>query len=101
MLRIYQAANSIDAQLLRDLLCDNDIDAIVHGSLLSGAAGELPVGTGIEIWIKRESDEYRARSIIKLFESERSQPATTVACPGCGETVEGNFSSCWNCAHPF
>jgi len=42
VLKVYDAENQIDAQLALDALQSADIEVVMKGQFLSGAAGELP-----------------------------------------------------------
>jgi predicted metal-dependent HD superfamily phosphohydrolase len=59
----YHAANPVDAQLAVDLLAEAGIAAHVQGNYLSGAAGELPVGELLRLWVADE-DLDRARQLL-------------------------------------
>ncbi len=52
-----------------------------------------------ELWVVNNSDEARAREIIRNFraEAEAAPAAADWTCPVCKEHVEGVFSECWNC----
>jgi predicted metal-dependent HD superfamily phosphohydrolase len=63
MKQLYHAANPVDAQLAIDLLASEGIEAHLQGQFLSGAAGELPVGELLRVWV-READFERARDLL-------------------------------------
>lgn len=63
MKQLYHAANPVDAQLAIDLLASEGIDAHLQGRFLSGAAGELPVGELLRVWVA-EADFERARELL-------------------------------------
>jgi predicted metal-dependent HD superfamily phosphohydrolase len=65
----YHAANPVDAQLAVDLLASEGIQAHVQGNFLAGAAGELPVGELLRVWVA-EADVARAKAL--LAERERN-----------------------------
>lgn len=68
-----------------------------------GLAGEVPYTQVYpELWIINNSDEERARAIIKEYrEKDAATPAAAEwVCPNCGETVDGVFAECWNCSTP-
>ena len=69
----------------------------------AGLAGEVPYTQVYpELWILNNSDEERARAIIKDYREKDA--ATPVGpdwkCVNCGESVEGQFAECWNCGAP-
>lgn len=97
MIKVYAAADAIDAQLVCDCLRDRGIDAEVRGAYLSGASGELPPGELLSVWIADERDRDLARRIIDEREARRRQPAAARPCPACGEHCDGHFDLCWAC----
>ena len=97
MHKIYSTDSLVDAQLIADLLESSRVETVIHGGYLSGAAGELPPGELISLWLVDERDADRARSVISEFELQRKQSPTQRLCPACAETIEGNFSICWRC----
>ncbi len=97
MLKLYEAENQFDAQLVLDKLLSADIDAVIKGQFLSGAIGELPTAGLITIWIVHAEDKTRGQSIVEDFESHKRHTSPPQKCPSCNELIEGNFSLCWNC----
>ena len=69
MKQAYHAASPVDAQLAMDLLAAEGIDAHVQGSFLSGAAGELPVGELLRVWVA-DADLDRARELLAARERD-------------------------------
>jgi predicted metal-dependent HD superfamily phosphohydrolase len=65
----YHAANPVDAQLAVDLLASEGIAAHVQGNFLSGAAGELPVGELLRVWVA-DADLGRARALLATREGD-------------------------------
>ena len=44
-----------------------------------------------------DADAERARELLRDIESAGKSDTPDWKCPQCGETVPGNFSSCWKC----
>ncbi len=99
MQQLYQAADRIEAQLLRDLLDRHQIEAQVFGDYLAGAAGELPADIYPSVWVIDERDLARAQALLKdwLDDNQARAAASSWVCRGCGELVEGSFDICWRC----
>ncbi len=96
MKRIYLARDLTQAQLVVNLLEQQFIPAKIENAHQSSGLGELAVSYP-EVWLTREPDAERARSIIAGFEAQaRSKVADTV-CPECEETNPANFEWCWAC----
>lgn len=97
MRKIYSAASLPDAHLVRGLLGQAGIEARVFNENAQGGMGEIPFTHAYpEVWVVEESDEVRARELVRQFE----RPAVNlppVRCPQCAETNPGNFQLCWNC----
>jgi hypothetical protein len=96
---LYQAADRIEAQLLRDLLEHHRIEAQVFGDYLAGAAGELPADITPSVWVIDERDLTRAQALLSdwLAENQARATARSWVCRGCGELVDGSFDLCWRC----
>ena len=72
------------------------IDCEVRNTTLSGAIGEIPfLECAPQLWLRNDLDEVRARELI----AQLRQPVEGAcwACASCGETLEPQFSQCWNC----
>ena len=97
MVRLYLPDNHVEAQLLLDLLLSANIDVVLKGGFLTGAAGELPPSDVLSLWLLEPAQQHEAEKILADFEARKSFTAKTQECESCGETVEGNFDCCWNC----
>ncbi len=97
MLKIYEAENQFDAQLVLDKLLSADLEAVMKGQFLSGAIGELPTAGLITVWLVHPDDESKGQIIVEEFESHKRHTNPPQKCPGCSEIIEGNFLLCWNC----
>jgi len=96
MRKIYSAATLADAYLVVGLLEQQGIKSRVFNENAQGGLGEIPfTHAWPEVWVERESDEQRARDVIRTLE----QPATdrSVECKSCGEINPATFELCWNC----
>ena len=50
-----------------------------------------------EIWIVEDGDFARACELRDAATQLPDTPQTEWTCPSCGERLEGQFGSCWNC----
>jgi len=64
---VYEAANSIQANLLKGVFALEGIDAQIKGEYLQGGIGELPV-MGLVQLIVADEDQLRAAAIIHKWE---------------------------------
>lgn len=101
MLKLYEAANRIEAQQLIDFLSAYHIETVLLGDYLSGAAGELPANVFPAVWVVESRDLPRARELLATFQSQQAGDGRTAGfpwtCAHCGEQVESDFELCWNC----
>jgi hypothetical protein len=99
--RIYGARDSSEAEFVKGLLEAEEIPAIVQGSALDAARGDIPFTAASlpSVWVN-ETDVERATLVVDEF--RRGGPAVTTPqvswkCPKCGEVLEGQFTTCWKC----
>ena len=101
MRKLYEAADRVEAQMLKDFLQDQGIPSVLLGDYLSGAAGELPANLFPTLWVTKDEQYLRARRLIGEFTAgHQSDGADAWCCPVCGEDVDPEFDICWNCASP-
>ena len=99
MLKVYTCDNIMQAGLVKSRLESSGITCLLKNESLAGGIGELPpIECWPEVWITDDSDLVQARRIIDAM-----QPETGVVCESwkckCGETIEGQFTHCWNCGN--
>ena len=97
MKKIHSAATLIEAYMVRDLLGQAGIEAIVLNENLQSIVGEIPVNhAGPEVWILNPSAIGRALEVVRRMLSPMAAQ-TAVFCPGCHEENPRNFELCWKC----
>ncbi len=97
MKRVYSAHSPLLVGHMRNLLESEGIRCMVRNEGLLGGAGELPpTETWPELWVEREVDHERAERLVREA-LHRKPEGRTWSCPGCGETLEPQFTECWNC----
>jgi len=79
----YNAANSIEAHMVKNMLEQHEIPAYVQGEHLQSGAGELPIGGLVKVSVDNEN-YYKAKEIIKNWESTEisnleDKPSTQLA----------------------
>jgi hypothetical protein len=102
MKKLYEAADRIEAQMLKDTLEAAGVDAVILGDYLAGGAGELPANIWPAVWIVTDSDFNKAQQLLLKFTKRHNhqQVEGDWRCQKCGEWVEASFDICWNCASP-
>jgi hypothetical protein len=98
MKQIYSARNELDAQMVKNALADAEIESVVQGGPLSAVLGEIPVTEGSlpSVWV-RDEDVQRATEALANFQHPAVPTEAPWTCPKCGETIEPQFTACWNC----
>ncbi|MEN8180791.1 MAG: DUF2007 domain-containing protein [Pseudomonadota bacterium] len=102
MRKLYEAADRIEAQVLKDHLQDEGVESVILGDYLSGAMGELPANIYPEVWVLDAKDMAKAQQILRDFTKSHIQREQNGdwRCLKCGEMVDAGFELCWNCATP-
>jgi hypothetical protein len=99
MKRVYTTNTmSADQEIVKGLLEEAEIPCMVRNENLSTALGELPfTECSPEIWIQNDEDYSRASEIVNAWRNAEVEDHGPWLCR-CGETIEGQFSSCWSCS---
>ncbi len=97
MICFYVARQRFDAYLVADRLNGVGIRAHVFNEHAASIVGDVPPDVAQpQVWLEREQDLERARTLLRTMESE-ARLAGSHRCRGCGEDSPGNFELCWNC----
>ena len=96
MKNIYLASDIAQAQLIVNMLAQQFIPAHIEHVHQAGGLGELAV-TYPQVWVQREQDVARARSLIEAFETANKAPQAEIRCPQCNEPNPKTFDLCWAC----
>jgi hypothetical protein len=101
MKRLFTATYSIEGaniEMLKSLLEEAEIRCMIRNEYLSSAMGEVPfLEASPELWIQKEEDYLRAKAMLETWRSARIGTTEPWACAHCGEKIEGQFTSCWQC----
>lgn len=94
---LYSSLNLHEVHHLKNLLEVEGIRCRITNELLSRLAGEIPfTECAPQLWLLNEGDLDRARQVVRDF-GRSAAAAPTWQCPDCGESLEGQFSTCWQC----
>lgn len=95
MPRLRSAPHLFLATLWADWLGQSGIAASVQRPYGSAIAGEIPPDqAGPEVWVDDAADLPRAAALLDALAAGTPRHWR---CPGCGETVDGPFETCWCC----
>lgn len=67
MKKVFDAQNTIEANLIKNILEQEGIEAYISGEYLQGGMGELPVMGMIGVMVD-ETDRYHAEQIVQNWE---------------------------------
>jgi hypothetical protein len=95
MIPVYSAADPVEAEILRAYLASHGIDAVVLGSPLASARGELQADAYPRLMLQDRADEPRARELLRRYEHGRHAHASWLC--ACGERSPVTFEICWSC----
>ena len=99
---IYSAETITQVEHIRAILRNEGIRTTIRNQYLSAGLGELPAfECWPELWLDNERDAERARRIIQAYLHSDQAELKDWKCPQCGETIEGQFSQCWNCGADY
>lgn len=102
MKQVYIARDPGEAEFLKGILENEGIEAQVQGEWLFTVRGEVPLTSDTlpSVWVAHDSDVDRATEIVTVYCQQRDEGEVAGEdwqCPECGEQVESQFTSCWNC----
>ena len=101
LMKLYVAANAVNAHMLKQLLEQEGIGAVVRGDdFVPLQGGNLfRMETRPSVWVFDDERLARAKELAQEFGRRPSSTgqATSVWACSCGETVEAQFTECWNC----
>lgn len=96
MKEVYATRNPAEAHLVRGLLENAGIKAVVENDTLATGVGEIAEELVPSVCILDDSQAEEAKAIVA--EWLRSEPELPPwECPKCGEEIDGRFTSCWEC----
>lgn len=86
------------ATLLRQRLAQEGVACLLRNEDLFTALGEIPLLECLpELWVMDEEVYPRAKLLLENWLKEGEAATAPWRCIGCGERLEGQFGSCWNC----
>lgn len=99
MKHVFTATNmSADQDVVKGLFDEAGIPCMIRNDQLAMGPGELtPSDCSPEVWILDDEDYPKARQIVEALRNAKVETPDAWTCPDCGEAIEGQFTSCWNC----
>ncbi|MBU6954121.1 DUF2007 domain-containing protein [Hahella sp. CR1] len=78
MRQVYEAANVLEAHMIKGVLEQSGVTGFIDGEFLQGGMGELPAAGLVRISVN-DVDYEQARSILRDWENSQVQDAHTPA----------------------
>ena len=98
MKAIFSSLNLVEVHHLKNLLQSAGIRCRIRNEDLVRLAGEVPFPEcTLQLVPEREEDYPAAEKLLAEFLRPQLRPVKPWRCPGCGETIEGQFTACWKC----
>lgn len=103
MKTVFQDSDSALLGLYQSILEDAGIRTIVHNLDAfhafagSGSTAFTALSTFPELRVLDDEDYPQAIELLRRARGGDSSVGEEWKCSSCGETVPGNFTSCWNC----
>jgi Putative prokaryotic signal transducing protein len=101
MKHLFQARNveeDAEIQVLMSGLEEAGMPCIVRNENLAVARGEIPFSECFtELWILNDEDYPKAMELVTSWRESKGPARASWVCAGCQETIEGQFTSCWQC----
>lgn len=91
-------SESGDVYALRELLEKETIACLIRNEHLFIAVGELAPQECIPaFWVLNDADYPGASEVVEAWRSSPLETSSQWVCQDCGELIEAQFSSCWQC----
>lgn len=95
---LIASLDTLEIHHLKNVLEAEGIRCFLRNELLARLAGEIPfTECALELHLRDEADRWRAERILEDWRRSRPVASEPWICPGCGEKLEGQFTTCWQC----
>jgi thiamine monophosphate kinase len=95
---LFSSLNLVEVHHLKNLLQSAGIRCRIRNEDLVRLAGEIPfTECALQLVLEREADRAEAEAIVVEFLRPQPRASAPWRCGSCGESIEGQFTACWNC----
>jgi hypothetical protein len=95
---IYSSPVLASVTHLKDLLDSAGIACLVKNEVAAQLFPDVPLSEAVpELWIDDDARLAEAMEIKRDYLGPQSVYGASWTCPKCGEKIEPQFTSCWNC----
>ncbi len=97
-MKVYTSPDLPMVSNIKNILETHGINSIIQKQYSSAAVGEIPViECWPELWILDPAQLERAKEIVSGAINPDTELLPPWECKACHETIEGQFTACWNC----
>lgn len=98
MIKIFVSQSLPEVESLKNIMEQAEIPCNIKNQQTAGLAGEVPfVEVFPELWVLRNEDLGKAKDILENWSKAKPVQDKEWICPNCRETIEKEFTTCWNC----
>ncbi len=98
MKKIYVSMSLPEVESLKSVMEQSGIPCTIKNQQTAGLAGEVPfVEVFPELWVLKDEDSPKAIDILENWSKAKPHQEKEWICQKCGETIEKEFTACWNC----
>ncbi len=98
MMKVYTSPDLPMVGHIKNILDSYGIACTIQKQFSSAAVGDIPpIECWPELWIVDSKQLERAKSIVKEALEPSFQDLPSWDCPKCHESIEDQFTACWNC----
>ncbi|MEO6739513.1 MAG: DUF2007 domain-containing protein [Chthoniobacteraceae bacterium] len=98
MTEVFVHPDLTQVEHCRSLLEEAGIESVIQNEsthdLIAGLQDPMRPPT---LCVTNDADAERARELLRALATAGEDNAPEWKCPQCGETVPGNFGTCWKC----
>lgn len=98
MKRVYTSMDPLMVEQVRAALDAAGIESVVEHGDLRPLAGIVPVvECWPEVWVMHDQQAAKAEALVEKTTAAAPVQIAPWRCSRCGQLLEGQFTSCWNC----
>ena len=97
-MKVYTSPDLPMVGHMKNILESHGIACTIQKQFSSAAVGDIPpIECWPELWIVEKRQLEQAKAIVKEALEPLPNNLPRWECPHCNESIEGQFTACWNC----
>lgn len=98
MKKLFVSSLLLEVESLKEVLEQEGILCTIKNQQGSSLAGEVPFAEVFpELWVVNDHELPQAQEFLESWRQAQPPETTAWTCLKCGETLEKEFTTCWNC----